>query len=307
MIIDLFHTRVDDLSLAQRRECFYRRMLAVRLCEERLLDLFTQGLVRGTVHTCLGQEACAIGVTSALDLARDIVCSNHRGHGHYLGYSGDFTGLIAEILGLSQGVCHGVGGSQHLHLRNLYTNGILGGMPPIAVGMALAEKRLNTGAVACIFLGDGAMAEGSCYEALNLAALWHAPVLFAVEQNQYAQTTHWSSQHAGSLQDRAPAFGVPTTVIDGNDVEAVYQTAGRLLAQMRTEGGPQMLFMNTYRLGPHSKGDDLRPPEEIAANRAVEPLKRLEDILGRDWCAEQHRQIATALDKTVNMLASEIK
>lgn len=282
---------------------FYRQMRTIRVVEERLLALFSEGLVRGTVHTCLGQEACAVGVVNALDHPGDVLCSNHRGHGHFLGFTGNVEGLIAEILGLASGVCAGIGGSQHLHQGNYYSNGILGGMPPIATGMAMAAKLDGAGAVVCVFLGDGAMAEGSVYEALNMAGLWRLPILFVVEHNRYAQSTHWSRQHAGSLDLRAENFGVPVVSVDGNDVMAVYQATRTSLASLRAGHGPAMLFLDTYRLGPHSKGDDNRAEDELRRHWRDEPLARLRnEYLDAERCAEMDAELAVRIDALVSGL-----
>ncbi len=276
---------------------FFCEMFRIRVVEETLLDLFAQGAIGGTVHTCLGQEAVAVGVISALNRDTDIICSNHRGHGHFLAYCGDARGLVAEILGLPSGVCGGIGGSQHLQKKNFYSNGILGGMAPVAVGMAFAEKLKGSGAVVVQFMGDGAMAEGAVYEALNMASLWGLPIMFAVENNQYAQSTHWSAQHSGALEQRSEAFGVPVCDIDGNDVEVVYDTAQRLISEIRSECAPRLLFMRTYRLGPHSKGDDMRDPEELDYHVQREPLRRLREKLDQSWIKEvepqMRQQVAT--------------
>lgn len=266
------------------KQRFYTQMTLIRHTEQALLELFSEGRICGTVHTCLGQEATAVGMVAALEPTRDIVCSNHRGHGHFLAFTGNVHGLVAEIAGKPNGICRGVGGSQHLHSKNFYTNGILGGMPPIACGMALAEKMRHSGAVVVVFLGDGAMAEGNIYETLNLAAVFNAPILFAIEQNQYAQSTATQSQHGGSLAARAPAFGVPVTEVDGNDVLAVFTASQYIVGLMRQSPQPHMLFMHTYRLGPHSKGDDLRDPVEIQQQRQKCPLTRLRQQLDVDWC-----------------------
>jgi TPP-dependent pyruvate/acetoin dehydrogenase alpha subunit len=266
-------------------------MVRIRAVEEALLALFTEGLVRGTVHTCLGQEAIPVGVTHALDRARDVICSNHRGHGHFLAWSGDARGLIAEVMGLPQGVCRGIGGSQHLHVPGFYSNGILGGMVGVANGMAFAEKAKKTGAVVTAFMGDGALGEGIVYEALNMAALWKLPLLAVIEHNQYAQSTHWRLEHAGELPQRPRAFGIPTTEVDGNDVEAVALAAARAVAAIRAGGGPQALFCSTYRLGPHSKGDDLRDPAEIEAARAREPIARLRTRLDAGRCKQAEGEV----------------
>ena len=155
------------MTAAQR----YAQLLGIRLFEQSLLDLFSTGALSGTTHTCLGQETVAVGVVSAIDRARDIVFSNHRGHGHFLAYCGEAERLYLEILGKPGGVCGGRGGSQHLYFDNFYSNGVQGGIVPVATGMALAEKTKGTGAVAVVFLGDGTLGEGVVYESFNIASL----------------------------------------------------------------------------------------------------------------------------------------
>ena len=299
LLADAFACDLRTLESHARLQHFFTQMVAIRESESKLLRLFSDGLVRGTVHTCLGQEACAVGVVNALDKAEDIVCSNHRGHGHYLAMSGDIKGLLAEVMGLDSGVCGGTGGSQHLHLGNFYSNGILGGMPPVATGMAAAEKQLGSGRIVCVFLGDGAMAEGSLYEAMNMAALWRLPILFAVEHHQYAQPTPWSLQHAGSLSARASAFGVQTTEVDGNDVEAVFAAATACAHRLRNGKGAQMLLMHTNRLGAHSKGDDLREADELQQRWGEEPVLRLAGKLDAAWVSETQKQVASQVASIV--------
>ncbi|NKB20127.1 MAG: thiamine pyrophosphate-dependent dehydrogenase E1 component subunit alpha [Alphaproteobacteria bacterium] len=277
-------------------------MILIRTVEQTLLDLFSEGLLRGTVHTCLGQEASAAGVINALDKDRDIVCSNHRGHGHYLAYCADVEGLIAEVMGLPQGVCGGIGGSQHLHRKNFYSNGILGGMSPIATGFATAEKSKNSGAVTVVFHGDGAMAEGAIYESFNLAALWQLPILFAVESNKYAQSTRIESEIAGSFLGRAEAFGLTAAEVDGNDVLAVNDAATEIVSNIRTGKGPAMLVLDTYRMGPHSKGDDDRNPQEIESHRDNCPITRTRTQLDADWCDETKLAATAKVDAVVNTL-----
>lgn len=286
----------------ERLHQFFRDMFHIRVVEETLLDLFAHGIIGGTVHTCLGQEAVAVGVISALNIEKDIICSNHRGHGHFLAYCGDTQGLLAEILGQPTGVCGGIGGSQHLQKKNFYSNGILGGMSPVATGMAFAEKLKGSGAVVVQFMGDGAMAEGAVYEALNMAALWRLPIMFAVEHNQYAQSTHWSVQHSGKLEQRSEAFGVPAIDIDGNDVESVHKTAQRLINEIRTECAPRLLFMHTYRLGPHSKGDDLRDQEELNHHLQREPLSRLREKLDQSLIAKTEQLVRQQVSSLVSNL-----
>ncbi len=263
---------------------FYREMVLIRKVEQTLLDLFSKGLLNGTVHTCIGQEACAVGTIAAADKTRDIVFSNHRGHGHYIAYCGDVKGLIAEIMGLPSGVCGGIGGSQHLQRDNFYTNGIQGAGAPIVVGMALAEQRKKSGAVCIAFLGDGTLGEGAVYEAFNLAALWELPVLFVVEHNRYAQSTPFELQHAGDIARRAEPFGIPVHRIDGMDVRLVYAETAAILSRVRSGQGPALLLLDTYRFAAHSKGDDNRDAAEIAGFMTRDPLKLIEHVVGAEEC-----------------------
>ncbi|MBU1312322.1 MAG: thiamine pyrophosphate-dependent dehydrogenase E1 component subunit alpha [Gammaproteobacteria bacterium] len=277
-------------------------MCLIRHTETKLLELFSQGKVRGTVHTCLGQEACAVGVIAALDREIDIIFSNHRGHGHYLAYSRDVKGLIAEILGLPSGVCHGIGGSQHLQFKNFYTNGIQGAGVPITVGMALAEKFKGSHAIAVSFIGDGTFGEGAIYEAFNLAALWSAPIMFVVEYNHFAQSTPSEMQHAGDLRTRVDTFGIPVTVVDGNDVAQVKAAAAKVSASIRAGNGPALLFLETYRLGPHSKGDDHRAPSEIDRHRQRDPITLCRKLLE----TSEFERIEQEAASTVNHVLKEL-
>jgi TPP-dependent pyruvate/acetoin dehydrogenase alpha subunit len=292
----------DAAEVGLRRE-MYSRMVLIRTVEQGLLDLFARGKLRGTVHTCLGQEAVAVGVVSALETDRDAVCSNHRGHGHFLAYREDARGLIAEIMGRPDGVCRGVGGSQHLHVGNFYSNGVLGGMSPVAAGLALARKLRRDRSVTVVFHGDGAMAEGAIAETLNLAALWRLPLLVAVERNQYAQSTPIGREIAGDLARRGEPFGIPAQVVDGNDVMAVHRAAGEAVLRIRLGEGPRLLVCDTYRLGPHSKGDDDRDPAEIDRHRERDPLRRAEGGLDRAWCASEQRRTAALVARIVAELA----
>ncbi|HXB06417.1 MAG TPA: thiamine pyrophosphate-dependent dehydrogenase E1 component subunit alpha [Puia sp.] len=250
----------------------YWQMCLIRHTESTLLDMFSKGLLNGTVHTCIGQEACAVGIVNGLDKTRDILFSNHRGHGHYLAYSEDVKGLILEIMGRAGGVCGGVGGSQHLQRDNFYTNGIQASGMPILTGMALAEKQKKTNAVCVSFIGDGTFGEGLVYETFNIASLWQLPVLFVVENNQYAQSTPFYLEHAGDLTSRSLPFGIPVSVADGMDAGGVQELAWRVVEEIRATSRPQLIFLNTYRFAPHSKGDDFRDRSEIEQARQRDPL-----------------------------------
>lgn len=283
----------------------FETMTLIRTVERSLLDLFATGKLRGTVHTCLGQEAIAAGVISALDTDRDSVCSNHRGHGHFLAYTGDSHGLIAEIMGLPSGVCGGLGGSQHLQSGNFYSNGILGGMSPVATGIAMAEAEKGTGGICTVFHGDGAMAEGAIYEAMNIAALWKLPVLWVIEANQWAQSTPIEIEQAGDLARRAEHFGVGVDIVDGNDVGAVAAASAAAVRSLRAGNGPRLLFLETYRLGPHSKGDDDRDPAEIERHWANDPIARTAGDLDAGRCQEIETRISAKIEKIVEGLVAE--
>jgi TPP-dependent pyruvate/acetoin dehydrogenase alpha subunit len=278
---------------------FYQKMVLINTVESTLLNLFAEGLLRGTVHTCLGQEAIPTGVCAALEPKRDIVCSNHRGHGHFLAFGGEAKPLIAEIMGDASGICGGVGGSQHIQSGNFYSNGILGGMSPVATGMAFAEKRKGSGAAVVQFLGDGALAEGIVSEAFNMAALWSLPILFVVESNGFAQSTPTALEHAGRLSQRGAPYGIPIVELDGNDVLGVHQAAVTAVRETQAGGGPHILFMNTYRLGPHSKGDDPRDPQEIARHAEVAPIRRARAGLDAEWCEVVDKKIAAEVASIV--------
>ncbi len=250
----------------------YRQLYRIRQFEETILNNFPKGVFFGTTHTYLGQEANAVGVLGHLNKG-DIVFSNHRGHGHFLAYGGDMRALFAEMMGKETGVCGGRGGSQHLQWRDFYSNGVQGGFTPIAAGMALAEKMKSTGALAVCFIGDGTLGEGVLYEALNMASLWDASILFVLENNRIAQSTPVELALAGKMAARFEAFNIDVMEIDSSDVVEISTLAGELIAGIRKNGSPRALVIDTCRFGPHSKGDDTRDPGVVAAlQRERDPL-----------------------------------
>ncbi len=198
-------------------QSIYSFALLIRRTEELLLRLFSQGLLSGTTHTCIGQELCAMSVVRALNNPADIVLSNHRNHGHFLTYSGDFLGLVAEIMGRSAGVCGGIGGSQHLAFRGFHSNGVQGGMTAIGAGHALALKRREEDGIVVVIIGDGTTGQGLLYESLNLASVWAVPMLFVLENNNVAQTTPTADTVGGSLEARGSAFGLRTWHLNDSD------------------------------------------------------------------------------------------
>ncbi len=246
----------------------------VRLCEQLILDQFSRGLVSGTTHTCIGQELTAMAVVRAMNHTEDAVLSNHRNHGHYLTYSGDFVGLVAEIMGREAGVCRGYGGSQHLAYRHFHSNGVQGGMTGISAGLALARKHRESGAIVSVIIGDGTLGEGLLYESMNLASVWDVPLLVVVENNGIAQTTYTHATIGGSIEQRGAAFGLGTWRYSDDDPE-FFQKVESVVQEVRSSRRPGFLVIDTRRIGPHSKGDDLRDGEELNEIRARDPLAAL--------------------------------
>jgi TPP-dependent pyruvate/acetoin dehydrogenase alpha subunit len=249
----------------------YKAMLLIRRFEERLLAEFSTGKLIGTTHVYIGQEADAAGVFSVAD-PEDIVVSNHRCHGHFLAYGGDPYRLAAELMGKSTGLVGGRGGSQHIQWRNFYSNGIQGGIVPVATGMALAEKACQTGKIVLVFIGDGTLGEGVLYESLNMAALWKLPILIVLEDNRYAQTTPVEKGVAGAMAGRFSAFNIPVWEKETSDVLEVSSLAMNAYQHVREGAGPGCLILHTYRFSAHSKGDDPRSPEELIRIREYDPL-----------------------------------
>jgi acetoin:2,6-dichlorophenolindophenol oxidoreductase subunit alpha len=259
-----------------RAERLYRRMRFIRRFEETVLELFERGLLNGTTHACIGQEADAVAIVEHLG-DHDHTFSNHRCHGHFLARTGDALALIAEIMGKPEGVCGGIGGSQHLCAPGFMSNGVQGGIVPNAAGIALAKQLDGDAGLSVVFIGDGTLGEGVTYETLNVASLWKLPLVIVLEDNAWAQSTPASANLAGSMRDRFAAFGLPVFEIDSTDVEELDAFAGRALAQARKKEGPVTIVIHTYRLCHHSKNDDNRPAEEVTARWDLDPI----DIHGR--------------------------
>ncbi len=234
--------------------------------------MFTEGKVSGTTHTCIGQEANSVGVIGQLEPERDFVLGNHRSHGHYLAFGGPLEGLLGEVMGRANGVSGGRGGSQQLKFGNFFSNGVLGGGAPIGCGLALGEKLSGTGGIVVLCIGDGTLGEGVLYESLNMAALWQLPILFLVENNRYAQTTPVELAVAGSMVQRASAFGIKTSAIDSTDVQELRAWGFQAIDYVRTRRRPYWGVIDTYRFSPHSKGDDTRPKEEVERYMRQDPI-----------------------------------
>jgi 2-oxoisovalerate dehydrogenase E1 component len=276
----------------------YRFAALLRQVEQLLLRMFSRGLLSGTTHTCIGQELCQMAVVRALDRPDDVVVSNHRNHGHFLTYSGDILGLVGEVMGREAGVCGGIGGSQHLAYRHFHSNGVQAGMTAIAVGHALAVERRDSDAIVAVIIGDGTLGEGLLYESLNLASVWHLPVLFVVENNGIAQTTATSRTIGGTIEGRGTAFGLQTWRLDDTDTR-FFLDAEEIVATVRRTRRPGLLVIDTRRLGPHSKGDDLRSEEEIRQISERDPVMCLRAGLA----AEE----ADGIDRDIRQFVSAVE
>ena len=256
-------------------------MWKIRRFEEAVDDLFGRGMMHGTMHLSIGQEASATGVCLALR-EDDLIASTHRGHGHCIGKGADLVPMMAELLAKETGYCRGRGGSMHIadvSKGNLGANGIVGGGVPSAIGAALAQQQLGTGRVVVCFFGDGATNEGAFHEAANLAAIWDLPVVLVCENNKYGMSfSTEKSMKTATIAERSAAYGMPGVRVDGNDIEAVHAAAREAVDRAHNGDGPTLLEAVTYRWKGHSKSDKnlYRTREEIEEWRGLDPILALE-------------------------------
>ena len=292
-------TQAATTDLLQQYGEVIHRALLIRKTEQRLLELFKQGKLFGTVHTCIGQEFVGIAVARALQ-PQDNIFSNHRCHGHFLAYRRNLVGLIGEVMGKSVGVCGGRGGSQHLHQENFFSNGVQGSITPVSTGLAYGQKLRGTNGITVVYVGDGTLGEGVLYESMNLASKWEAPLLFVCENNLYAQSTNQSQTLAGSIRGRAEAFGIETAHSDTWRWPELLESIDESVRVVRSTGRPRFHQVDTYRLMAHSKGDDNRPESEVAPFWERDPLALLSEQYASDVRFEQmNRQIEQLIDEAV--------
>jgi pyruvate dehydrogenase E1 component alpha subunit len=270
---------VAALTLDEWKQ-MYRALWRIRLFEDQVQRLAAVGEVPGFPHLSTGQEAVAVGVCAHLS-RDDVLFTSHRGHGHVLAKGSDLQATLAEILGRQDGLCRGRGGSMHLvDAANgvLGATGVVAGNLSLAAGAAWAAQAQGKQNISVVFFGDGATGAGAFHETLNLAALWQLPVLFVCENNGYAEFTsreeHSKVTHVSSF---AAPYAIPTKTIDGNDLLAVYASAGEAIDMLRDGKGPYLLECMTFRLAGHFVGDaqQYRSKEELAANRDKCPIERL--------------------------------
>jgi pyruvate dehydrogenase E1 component alpha subunit len=276
------------------------RMHVIRKFEEVAEASYMRGLVHGTMHLSIGQEASAVGSILALR-PDDYILSTHRGHGHCIAKGADPSKMLAEFFGKETGYCRGRGGSMHIadvEGGNLGANGIVAGGLPIAVGVGMSIKAQKQDRVCMVFFGDGATNEGAFHEALNMASIWKLPVVFVCENNKYAMSMDVAlAMPVANVADRASAYAMPGTIVDGNDLPAVTATARQAVMIARNGNGPSLIECKTYRLRGHSKSDRTldRTKDEIDAWRKRDPIARLADEA--EACGRLSRDALAAIAK----------
>ncbi len=268
--------RADEAS-AEKLASWYRTMRTIRDFEERLHTEFATGEIPGFVHLYAGEEAIATGVMAHLN-KDDFIASTHRGHGHAIAKGCDVKAMMAEIYGKRTGLCHGKGGSMHiadLETGMLGANGIVGGGPPLICGVGLSAKVRGTKQVGVSFTGDGGSNQGTTLESLNLAAAWHVPCVFVIENNGYAEATSTSWSIRTDIAKRADGFGMPGVVVDGHDFFAVHEAASEAILRAREGGGPSLLEMKVNRYYGHFEGDQ----QTYRAEGEVDQIRATRDCL----------------------------
>ncbi|WP_339630980.1 thiamine pyrophosphate-dependent dehydrogenase E1 component subunit alpha [uncultured Sneathiella sp.] len=273
---------------------FYERMLLVREAENKLSSLFADGEVPGFIHLSVGQEAVCVGITSALE-KQDTLASNHRGHGHALSKGVELESFFLEVMGKEEGICGGRGGSMHvadMSVGMLGANGIVGAGIPLAIGSALAHQVKKNDAIAVVFFGDGALAEGVLHESFNLASLWKLPVLFVCENNGWSEFSPANLQFVANVKDLVKAFDIPSQCVDGNEVMDVHKAADELANAARRGEGPQLLECITHRVRGHFEGDPqkYRTEEELTSISEHDPITKFEKLIATKRITKKEMQ-----------------
>ncbi|WP_416897309.1 MAG: pyruvate dehydrogenase (acetyl-transferring) E1 component subunit alpha [Minwuia sp.] len=296
-------TTAEDLS------ALYREMLLIRRFEEKAGQLYGMGLIGGFCHLYIGQEAVVVGIQAALT-ANDKVITSYRDHGHMLACGMESAGVMAELTGRAGGYSRGKGGSMHMFSRekNFYGgHGIVGAQVPLGTGLAMAEKYKGTDAISVTYFGDGSANQGQVYEAFNMAALWKLPVIYVIENNQYAMGTSVVRSSAQTeMYKRGDSFGIPGRQVDGMDVLVVKQAAEEAVEYVRGGNGPIILEMKTYRYRGHSMSDPAkyRSKEEVAKMRAEkDPIERVRVRLVEEFGVGD--DALKAIDKEVKSIVSD--
>jgi pyruvate dehydrogenase E1 component alpha subunit len=295
---------------ARDRAGWFRRMLEIRLFEEKVQELFMEGLIQGTTHLCQGQEAVPVGAISALRDDDDYLTITYRGHGHALMRGVSMESCFAELMGRATGCCKGVGGSMHftdVEKGLLGAFAIVGAGLPVALGAAYSAQLQGKDSVALTFFGDGATNIGTFHEALNIASAWKVGVVFIIENNLYGEYTPVrETTPLDDLAERAKAHAMPGVVVDGQDVDAVHDAVAEAVARGRAGDGPTLLEMKTYRFRGHSRTDPAkyRPDGELARWQERDPIVLLgaklaaDGTLSEDAQASLREEVQQSVDAT---------
>ncbi|BBC73059.1 pyruvate dehydrogenase complex E1 component subunit alpha [Altererythrobacter sp. B11] len=288
---------------------FYKTMLLIRRFEEKAGQLYGLGYIGGFCHLYIGQEAVAVGLQSALEGGKDSVITGYRDHGHMLAYGIDPKVIMAELTGREAGISHGKGGSMHMFSTEhaFYGgHGIVGAQVPLGAGLAFAHKYNEDGGVCLAYFGDGAANQGQVYETFNMASLWNLPIVFVVENNQYAMGTSVKRSSAETeFYRRGTAFRIPGIAVNGMDVLEVRQAANIAIEHVREGGGPVLLELNTYRYRGHSMSDPAkyRTREEVQGVREKrDPIEGLKADLAKAGVDEDTLK---DIDKTIRATVNE--
>ena len=290
-------------ATSDRHADWYRRMLEVRLFEDRVQELFMAGKIQGTTHLCQGQEAVSVGAVSALT-ERDYMTITYRGHGHALARGMTMVAAFGELMGRTSGCCNGVSGSMHL---TDFSKGLIGAFAiigaglPVAVGAGLSAKMRGSDAVAMSFSGDGGTNIGTFHEALNMAAVWKVPVIFVIENNLYGEySAIRETTPLDDLAERAKSYAMPGVIVDGQDVDAVYETVSAAVERARAGEGPTLIEAKTYRYRGHSRTDPAkyRAEGELERWKERDPIDILAAKLGLsdDQRKDLHAEAQAAVD-----------
>ena len=289
---------------------FYRQMLLIRRFEERAGQLYGLGLIGGFCHLYIGQEAVAVGLQSALEVGKDSVITGYRDHGHMLAYGIDPKIIMAELTGRAAGISRGKGGSMHMFSveKNFFGgHGIVGAQVPLGTGLAFANIYRGNGNVSVTYFGDGAANQGQVYESFNMAELWKLPIIFVIENNQYAMGTSVNRASAeDQLYKRGESFRIPGMQVDGMDVRAVKSAAEVAVEWCRSGKGPIILEMQTYRYRGHSMSDPAkyRSKDEVQKMRSEhDPIEQVKArLVQKKWASEDELK---AIDKEVRDVVAD--
>lgn len=271
-----------------KKEMLYK-MLLIRKMEQKIESLFSQGLLRGTTHCCIGQEGVPAVLSDLINIEKDYLCSGHRAHGLSMMMTGQPETLLGEIMGKKFGMAKGLGGSQHVYYKNYYTNGITGGMTPVTAGIGFALKHEDTDAIACVVIGDGAMNEGYVLESFNLIQEMNLPVLIILENNGYAMSTPIETVNPYStFEDRVKGFKLQYSLVSAADFDNLYDTLKTAVEKVRMIRGPQFVEVFTHRFCGHSKSDNRYyiPVERDEYWNEHDTIKSLANELSKNEVAE---------------------